>query len=105
MYANYSGRQVLVASLGEAELPSLPNPWNIHCSYVEWGSGVPVEECVALVEMCTQPGDLVFDPFMGRGTTGVACERTDRRWVGCEIEPGRAMDATRRIEEERLSLR
>lgn len=100
MYANHSGKEVLVASLGDMKLPSLPNPWNLHCSYVEWGSSVPVEECVALVELYTRPNDLVFDPFAGLGTSAVACERTGRRWVGCEVEPGRAGDAMRRIEED-----
>jgi hypothetical protein len=105
MHANHSGREVLVASLGDVELPKLPDPWNLSCSYVEWGSGAPVEECLALIEKYTGPDDLVFDPFAGRGTTAVACERTGRRWVGCEVEPGRAQDAMRRIEEDRLSLR
>lgn len=35
----------------------------------------------------TKEGDLVFDPFMGSGTTGVACKRLQRRFVGCEISP------------------
>ena len=30
-------------------------------------------------------GDLVFDPFMGSGTTGVAAKRLNRRVMGCEI--------------------
>jgi site-specific DNA-methyltransferase (adenine-specific) len=29
----------------------------------------------------------VFDPFMGSGTTGVACMQTGRKFVGVEIEP------------------
>ena len=32
----------------------------------------------------TNPGDVVFDPFMGSGTTGVACVQTGRRFVGFE---------------------
>lgn len=31
--------------------------------------------------------DIVFDPFMGSGTTALACEEHKRRWLGCELEP------------------
>jgi len=37
---------------------------------------------------------------MGSGTTGVACVRTGRRFVGCEIEPRYFEIAVRRIEAE-----
>lgn len=49
----------------------------------------PTEKPVALmrelVEKC--PRGVICDPFMGSGTTGVACIRTGRRFVGIEIEP------------------
>ena len=32
-------------------------------------------------------GDIVFDPFMGSGTTLIAAEKTNRRGFGCEISP------------------
>ena len=39
-----------------------------------------------LVLMYTNPGDLVYDPFCGSGTVGVACLKHGRKYVGCEIE-------------------
>ncbi|WP_322788546.1 site-specific DNA-methyltransferase [Paraburkholderia oxyphila] len=33
------------------------------------------------------PGATVLDPFMGSGTTGVACVQTGRRFVGIELDP------------------
>jgi len=33
------------------------------------------------------PGDVILDPFAGSGTTGVACIRTGRKFIGIEIEP------------------
>ena len=35
----------------------------------------------------TNEGDTVFDPFMGSGTTGIACIQTGRHFIGCEISP------------------
>ena len=45
----------------------------------------------ALVEPCiiagTRPGDIVFDPFLGSGTTAQVAQRLGRRWIGCELNP------------------
>ncbi len=41
----------------------------------------------ALLRDFTDPGDLVFDPTAGEGTTGEACLRLGRRFIGCEIDP------------------
>ena len=38
-----------------------------------------------VVEMSTDPGDVVLDPFGGSGTTYAVCEQRNRRWVGIEI--------------------
>jgi site-specific DNA-methyltransferase (adenine-specific) len=40
-----------------------------------------------LVELFSEPGELVWDPFGGSMTTGVACLQLDRRFVGHEIQP------------------
>lgn len=39
-----------------------------------------------VVEMSTDPGDVVLDPFGGSGTTFVVCEQKERRWIGAEID-------------------
>ena len=62
----------------------------------------PVSLMAWLIEQYTQPGDLVLDPFMGSGTTGVACVRTGRRFIGIEIDPGYFAIAQRRIAEAQL---
>jgi site-specific DNA-methyltransferase (adenine-specific) len=38
-----------------------------------------------IISMSTEPGDIVFDPFGGSGTTYVVAEMTGRRWLGSEI--------------------
>ena len=35
----------------------------------------------------TQPNDIVLDPFMGSGTTAVACKELNRQYIGFEIDP------------------
>jgi len=52
-----------------------------------------------LIEKFTKPGDTVFDPFMGSGTTGVACVQTGRHFIGIEKDPIYFKIATRRIED------
>ena len=38
-----------------------------------------------LIERLTNEGDIVLDPFMGSGTTGAACQKLDRDFIGCEL--------------------
>jgi DNA modification methylase len=51
-----------------------------------------------LVELASAPGDLILDPFMGVGSTGVAAVELGRRFVGIEIDEGYVEAARRRIE-------
>jgi site-specific DNA-methyltransferase (adenine-specific) len=39
-----------------------------------------------VIEISTEPGDLVLDPFGGSGTTYAVCEQRGRHWIGIEIE-------------------
>jgi site-specific DNA-methyltransferase (adenine-specific) len=38
-----------------------------------------------ILEIATDPGDRVFDPFGGAGTTYAVAERMHRQWIGCEL--------------------
>jgi len=49
-----------------------------------------------LVKTFSNPGDTVLDPFMGVGTTGVACA-PDRDFIGIEINPAFCAEAERRL--------
>ena len=59
----------------------------------------PVEWASKQIEMLTNEGGTVLDPFAGSGTTGVACVQTGRNFIGCEIDPGYVEIARRRIGE------
>ena len=53
----------------------------------------------------TNPGDLVCDPFAGSGTTGVACLRLGRRFIGWERDPKYHAIAVKRLTQAREQLR
>ena len=52
-----------------------------------------------IIETYTRPGQVILDPFMGSGTTGVACVQTGRDFIGIEIDPGYFAIAERRIKD------
>lgn len=56
-----------------------------------------VSQLRPLIVELTEPGDLVFDPFAGWGTTLVACAAEGRLGVGIEINPARAEEARQRV--------
>jgi hypothetical protein len=85
------GRRV-VPGRGPAAKP-IHRPPNGHpCSraqlHVDW-----------LVDWCTDKGQTVCDPFMGSGTTGIACAKFGHPFVGIEIDPGYFDLACRRIDD------
>ncbi|MBC8585250.1 DNA-methyltransferase [Youxingia wuxianensis] len=62
----------------------------------------PVKLLKHLVAIASQPGDLVFDPFMGTGSTGEAALSLGRRFAGCEIDKRYFCAAESRLEKYAL---
>lgn len=58
----------------------------------------PLKSWTWLVERASLPGEMVFDPFMGSGTTSVACAALGRKFIGVEIEAKYFDEACRRVE-------
>lgn len=62
---------------------------------------------VALVEeflkLLTCPGEIVLDPFMGSGSTAIACQNLERRYIGFEINPEYCQMAQERITSAEIS--
>jgi len=50
-----------------------------------------------VVRACSNPGDLVLDPFLGSGTTGVMAHALGRNFIGIEFSPDNAAHAVERI--------
>lgn len=57
----------------------------------------PLDQMEHIVEQWVRPGSSVVDCFMGSGTTGVACVKAGRRFIGIEIDHGYFEIAKRRI--------
>jgi len=47
----------------------------------------PLNIIETIIKNSSKVGDLVLDPFIDSGTTGIACENTKRNYIGIEIEP------------------
>lgn len=46
----------------------------------------PVNLMKILIQNSTSTGDIVLEPFMGIGATGVACVNTNRKFIGIELD-------------------
>lgn len=62
----------------------------------------PLNVIVDLIEY--SGGQTILDPFMGSGTTGVACVQTGRDFIGIEIDPGYFAIAEKRIKEAQAQM-
>lgn len=59
----------------------------------------PVELPQNCIKLCSDVYDVVLDPFMGSGTTGIACKKLNRNFIGIEIDENYYNVAKQRIEE------
>lgn len=72
----------------------------LHPSVVVHPTQKPLELYEWLVKTYTNEGDTVLDPFMGSGTTGVACKQLGRNFIGIELDENYFAIANERINNE-----
>jgi site-specific DNA-methyltransferase (adenine-specific) len=60
---------------------------------------MPYQLCADHLASWSNPGDMVLDPFMGSGTTGVACQKLGRAFIGIELDPEYFAIACKRVDE------
>ena len=65
----------------------------------------PLDLFTFLVSRWSKENEAILDPFMGSGTTGVACVQTGRKFIGIEIDPTYFEIAVKRIKEAQLQIR
>jgi len=64
----------------------------------------PVRLISYLLRKSAVEGDTVLDPYMGSGTTGVACVRAGLNFIGCEIDPAYFAVAQKRLAAEQAKM-
>jgi len=81
--------------------------WDIPIDYRKMGhpAQYPEEIPTRITKLHSFVGDTILDPFMGSGTTGVACVQTGRNFIGIEIEPKYFEIAEKRIASAQLQMR
>lgn len=96
------GKGVKINNCGTSDILSVPNKKtkdkngkNMH------DTEKPVELMQILIENSSKEGQLVIDPFMGIGSTGIACVNSNRKFIGCELDPTYFEIAQQRINEAR----
>jgi DNA modification methylase len=62
----------------------------------------PVALMEHLVKLISFPDQVVLDPFMGSGSTGIACLQLQRRFVGVELDANYFAIAQRRLADQEL---
>ena len=62
----------------------------------------PEELIIRIINFATEKGDWVLDPFTGRGTTGIVCERLERNFTGIELYSDNVAKAEKNISQPYL---
>jgi site-specific DNA-methyltransferase (adenine-specific) len=82
------GKGVKINHCGTSDILSIPNLK----SKAKDGSNLhdtekPIELMEILIENSSNVGQTIFDPFVGIGSTAIACINTDRKYIGFELDP------------------
>lgn len=81
-----------------------------HATFIKEKSAIghpcpkPIKWASQICKIVSSDGDTIFDPFMGSGTTGVACMQLGRNFIGCEINPDYYAIAEKRIKQAASQL-
>lgn len=89
---------------GKGDTPNSVNMQAARDKSIEHPCAKPLKFMEWLVLKASNPGDTILDPFMGSGTTGVACVKTGRNFIGMELDSTYFAIAERRIAEAQMQL-
>lgn len=94
-----------INNCGASDLISIPNKKtkdetgkNIH------DTEKPVDLCKILIENSSNPNEIVFDPFMGVGSCGIAAEQLGRKFIGIELDSNYYEIAKSRIKNVEVNI-
>ena len=93
------GKGVKINNCGTSDILVVPNKKtkdkdgnNLH------DTEKPIKLMEILIENSSKENDIVMDPFMGVGSTGIACVNTNRNFIGVELDENYFNNAKERIE-------
>jgi site-specific DNA-methyltransferase (adenine-specific) len=95
---------ILIFKKGEVKFPKVKGA--IHDTFIKCNEkglhpcAKPISIIGSLIERFSFPNDLILDPFLGSGTTAVACKRLNRRFIGIEISEKYCQIARDRLNNE-----
>ena len=102
---SFKGRKHGKDNYGEYRISFVDDVWDISAvftlskEYVPYPSQKPTKLLKRIIEASSNRNDIVLDPFLGSGTTAVACKELGRRFIGIEINSEYC-----KVAEERLKL-
>jgi DNA modification methylase len=105
-YTRQHGRAMPSKFVTTAESKVRGNVWEYAVGLRDHGHPAvfPLQLAVDHILSWTNPGDVVLDPFVGSGTTMLACLQTDRRGIGIDVSPEYLAIAERRLAAARAEL-
>lgn len=91
-------REIITAAFGKRS-----NIWTYATQQDAWSkkhpAAMPLQMAEDHIRSWTNAGDMVFDPFVGSGTTGLAAAKLDRNFVGCDVSEEYLNIAVQRLAE------
>ena len=88
--------------------PEYTDVWNIpiRVGANNFGHSTPkdIRGMTRIIKLLSKPNDIVLDPFIGSGTTAVACKELGRNYIGIEISPEYCKIANRRLAQGVLNI-
>jgi len=89
----------------------IDNVWRIRClqpankkEWVNFDTQKPVDLIERILAVASNEGDMILDVFCGSGSSLVAAERNNRRWIGCDIGRFAVHTSRKRLIEEQRAL-
>ena len=109
LYSDFGNQYECIAFMpkDQFELKSkrYPNVWKfdrVNADKLQHPTQKPLSLIRRLIECATDKSEMILDPFMGSGTTAVACKELDRQFIGFEINSDYVNIANKRLMQETM---
>ena len=104
IYITKNGKKQLIRYYDEVKGTAIGNLWDdidyinqVAIERLDYPTQKPEKLLERILQVSTKPGDLVFDCFMGSGTTQSIAMKLGRRFIGADINLGAVQTTTKRL--------